>query len=246
MKARAVKDGNDYILNGSKMFISNGTFCDFVPVACYTTDPKEVKKRGEGISLILVEKGASGFSATKLKKVGNRSHETAQLFFDDVRVPRENLIGKEGQGLRQILSTLKAGRISYGARAAGLAQAAYDLTFKYTHERVQFGKPIAKFQVNTFKLVDMAMNIDIMRTMTYRTAWLYDQGMDCMKEACMLKVFATETVQQLMLDAVNLHGGYGYMREYAIERLWRDAKMLNITEGATAINYMAIARALGI
>ncbi len=246
MKTRAVKDGNEYIINGSKIFISNGTFCDFVPVACYTTDPKEVKKRGEGISHIMVEKGTPGFSSTKLEKVGNRSHETAQLFFEDVRVPRENLIGKEGEGLSQILSTLKAGRISYGARATGLAQAAYDSTFKYTHERVQFGKPVAKFQVNTFKLVNMALNIDIMRIMTYRAAWLYDQGVDCMKEACMIKVFATETLQQLMLDALNLHGGYGYMREYKIERLWRDAKMLNITEGSTELNTLAVARALGI
>lgn len=246
MKARAVRDGNDYVINGSKIFISNGTFCDFVPVACYTTDPKEVKKRGEGISLIIVEKGTRGFTATKLEKVGNRSHETAQLFFEDVRVPQENLIGQEGAGLSQILSTLMAGRISYGARATGLAQAAYDMTLRYARERFQFGKPISKFQVNTFKLVNMAINIDIMRIMTYRAAWLNDQGRDCMKEACMLKVFATETVQQLMLDAVNMHGGYGYMREYTIERLWRDAKMLNLTEGSTEINTLAVARALGI
>lgn len=246
MKTRATKDGSDYIINGSKIFISNGTFCDFVSVACYTTPSKEVRRRGEGISLIIVEKGTPGFSAQKLRKSGNRSHETAQLFFENVRIPRENLIGKEGEGLKQILGTLKAGRISYGARATGIAQAAYDLTFRYTHERVQFGKPIAKFQVNTMKLVNMAINIDIMRIMTYRVAWLLDQGVDCMKEACMLKVFATETLQQLMLDAVNLHGGYGYMREYAIERLWRDAKMLNITEGTTEINQLAVARALGI
>jgi alkylation response protein AidB-like acyl-CoA dehydrogenase len=246
MKTRAVKNGNDYVINGSKMFISNGTFCDFLPVACYTTDPKEVKKRGEGISLIIMEKGSPGFSASKLKKSGNLSHETAQLFFEDVRVPQENLIGKEGEGLSQVLATLKAGRISYGARSTGLAQAAYDIIFKYAHERTQFGKPIAKFQINTLKLVNMAINVDIMRTMTYRAAWLYDQGVDCMKEACMVKVWSTETLQQLMLDAVALHGGYGYMKEYPIERLWRDAKMLNITEGTSEMNYLAVARALGI
>ncbi|MBA3035577.1 MAG: acyl-CoA dehydrogenase [Desulfobacterium sp.] len=246
LRTRAVKDGDDYIINGSKMFISNGTFCDFVPVACYTTDPKEVKKRGQGISLIVVEKGMPGFSATKLKKSGNRSHETAQLYFEDVRVPKENLIGEEGKGLAQILTTLKSGRISYGARATGMAQAAYDLAFKYAHEREQFGKQIAKFQINTVKLVDMAMHIDIMRIMTYRAAWMYSEGMNCMKEACMLKIYATEKVQELMLLALDLHGGYGYMREYAIERLWRDAKMLNLTEGTTPINYMAAARELGI
>ena len=246
MRTRAVRDGSDYVINGSKIFISSGTFCDFVPVACYTADPKQVERRGKGISLIIVEKGTLGFTASKLKKSGNRSHETAQLFFEDARVPQGNLIGKEGDGLPQVLATLKAGRISYGARSTGLAQAAYDIIFKYTHERVQFGKPVAKFQVNTFKLVNMAINIDIMRTMTYRAAWLYDQGLDCMKEACMVKLWTTETLQQLMLDAVNLHGGYGYMQEYPIERIWRDAKMLNITEGTTEMNYLAVARALGI
>jgi len=246
MRTRAVKDGDDYILNGSKIFISNGTFCDFVPVACYTTDPKKVERRGKGISLIIVEKGMPGFTARKLKKVGNHSQETAELSFEDVRVPKENLIGEEGEGLTQVLATLKAGRLAYGARATGLAQAAYDIVYKYAHERVQFGKPIAKFQAITFKLVDMAINIDIMRTMTYRTAWLCDQGVDYMKEACMLKVFNTETLQQLMLDALSVHGGYGYMMEYPIQRLWRDAKMLNITEGTSEMSRMAVARALEI
>jgi alkylation response protein AidB-like acyl-CoA dehydrogenase len=246
MKTRAVKDGDSWVLNGSKIFISNGTFADFVTVACYTTDPKKVEKRGKGISLFIVEKGMPGFSATKLDKVGNRSQETAQLFFEDVRVPAENMIGKEGEGLTQILATLKPGRISYGARATGLAQAAYDIVFRYTHERVQFGKPIASFQANTMKLVNMAINIDIMRVMTYRAAWMYDQRLDCMKEACMVKVWTTETLQKLMLDALDLHGGYGYMREYPIQRIWRDAKMLNLTEGTTNINYLAVARELGI
>lgn len=246
MRTRAVKDGSDYVINGSKIFISNGTFCDFVPVACYTTDPKQVEKRGKGISLIVVEKGTPGFEARKLHKVGNNSQETAELFFEDCRVPQENLIGEEGEGLNQVLATLKAGRLAYGARATGLAQSAYDIVSKYAQERVQFGRPIAKFQANTFKLVDMAINIDIMRLMTYRGAWLADQGVDYMKEACMVKVFATETLQQLMLDALSIHGGYGYMMEYPIQRLWRDAKMLNITEGTSEMSRLAIARALGI
>lgn len=246
MRTRAVKDGNEYIINGSKIFISNGTFCDFVPVACYTTDPKKVERRGKGISLIIVEKGTPGFTARKLRKVGNNSQETAELFFEDCRVPQENLIGEEGEGLTQVLATLKAGRLAYGARATGLAQAAYDIVFKYAHERVQFGKPIAKFQANTFKLVNMAINIDIMRIMTYRAAWLSDQGVDYMKEACMVKAFSTETLQQLMLDALSIHGGYGYMMEYPIQRIWRDAKMLNITEGTTEMSRLAVARALGI
>ena len=246
MRTRAVKDGDDYIINGSKIFISNGTFADFVTVACYTTDPKKVAKRGQGISLFVVEKGTPGFTSRKLHKVGNNSQETAELFFEDVRVPRENLLGIEGEGLAQVLATLKAGRLAYGARATGLAQAAYDIVFKYAHERVQFGKPIATFQANTFKLVDMAINIDIMRIMTYRGAWMADQGVDYMKEACMVKVFATETLQQLMLNALAIHGGYGYMMEYPIQRIWRDAKMLNITEGTAEMSRLAIARELGI
>ena len=246
MKTKAVKKNGKYVINGSKMFISNGTFCDFVPVACYTTDPKEVKKRGEGISLLIVEKGMKGFSASKLKKVGNRSHETAELTFEDVEVPSENLIGKEGEGLKQILATLEPGRISYGARATGLAQAAYDLAFRYAHERVQFGRSIAQFQEIKFKLVNIAISVEVMRTFTYKAAWLYDQGRKCMKEASMVKVFTCELVQQVMLDALSVFGGYGYMREYPIERLWRDAKMLNITEGTTEINLLTVARELGI
>ena len=246
MKTRAVKRDGKYILNGSKMFISNGTFCDFVPVACYTTDPKEVKKRGEGISLIVVEKGMEGFSANKLKKVGNRSHETAELHFEDVEVPEENLIGVEGEGLKQVLATLETARISYGARATGLAQSAYELSYKYAHERIQFGRPLAQFQATKFKLANMAINIEAMRTMTYKAAWLYDQGKKCMKEASMVKVFTCELVQHLMLDALSIFGGYGYMREYPIERLWRDAKMLNITEGTTDINLLTVARELQI
>src|SRR3972149_2089446 len=246
MRTRAVADGNDYIINGSKIFISNGTFADFVTVACYTTDPKKVAKRGQGISLFVVEKGTPGFTSRKLHKVGNNSQETAELFFEDVRVPRENLLGIEGEGLAQVLATLKAGRLAYGARATGLAQAAYDIVFKYAHERVQFGKPIASFQANTFKLVDMAINIDIMRLITYRGACLADQGGDYMKEACMVKGFTSETIQQLMLSALSIHGGYGYMMEYPIQRLWRDAKMLNITEGTTEMSRLAIARELGI
>lgn len=246
MRTRAVRDGNHFVINGSKIFISNGTFADFVTLACYTTDPKQVAKRGQGISMIVVEKGTPGFTSRKLHKVGNNSQETAELFFEDVRVPVENLLGVEGEGLAQVLATLKAGRLAYGARATGMAQAAYDIVFKYAHDRVQFGKPIASFQANAFKLVDMAINIDIMRTMTYRGAWLADQGVDYMTEACMVKVFATETLQQLMLNALSIHGGYGYMVEYPIQRIWRDAKMLNVTEGTTEMSRLAIARELGI
>jgi len=247
MRTRAEKDGDNYIINGTKMFISNGTFCDFVPVACYTTDPKKVEKRGKGISMIIVEKGMPGFTSNKLDKSGNRSQETAELIFDNVRVPKENLLGKEGEGLAQILATLFPGRLAYGARATGLGQAAYDIVYKYAQERVQFGKPIAKFQANTFKLVEIAMNVDIMRLMTYRTAWLYDQpGLKYAKEAFMVKIFTTETLQQIMLKALAVHGGYGYMKEYPIERIWRDAKMLNITEGTTEMAYLAAARELKI
>lgn len=245
LQTRAVREGDHYVINGTKTFISNGPFCDFVVVAAYTSDPKTVK-RGKGISLIVVERGTPGFSSTKIHKVGHRSHETGELVFDDCRVPVDNLIGQEGEGLTQILATLRSGRLSYGARATGIAQAAYEAAFRYAQERVQFGRPIAKFQVNTFKLVDMAIAVDIMRIMTYRAAWLFDQGRDCMKEACMVKLFATEALQKVVNDAMQIHGGYGYTMEYPVQRYWRDARLLTITEGTSEIQHLAIARELGI
>ena len=244
IQTRAVRDGDSYIINGTKIFITNGPFCDYVIVAAYT-DPS---KRGNGINLFIVERGTPGFSvARKLDKVGNRSIETGELVFEDCRVPAKNMIGdKEGGGFSQIADTLISGRITYGARCVGTAQAAYDLTVQYAKERVQFGKPIIKFQATRFKLAEMAMNIDIMRTYTYKVAWMYEQGRNVRKEASMVKLFTAEILQKILADCMQIHGGYGYMMEYPIQRYWRDGRLFTITEGTSEIQRLVIAKELGL
>jgi len=240
---RAVRDGDDYVINGTKIFITNGPFCDYVIVAAYT-DPS---KRGEGINLFIAEKGTPGFGvARKLDKVGNRSIETGELVFEDCRVPANKMIGeKEGGGFAQITRTLLSGRITYGARCVGTAQAAYDLTVQYARDRVQFGKPIIKFQATKFKLAEMAMHIDIMRSYTYRVAWMYDNGKNVRKEAAMVKLFTSETLQKILADSMQIHGGYGYMMEYPIQRYWRDGRLFTITEGTSEIQRLVIGKELG-
>jgi butyryl-CoA dehydrogenase len=243
IRTRAIRDGDSYVINGTKTFITNGPICDYVIVAAYT-DPA---KRGEGINLFIVEKGAPGFSVSrKLDKVGNRSIETGELVFEDCRVPAKNMIGeKEGGGFAQVADTLTSGRITYGARCTGTAQAAYDLSVKYAKERVQFGKPIVQFQAIRFKLTDMAMNIDVMRSYTYRIAWMYDQGRNVRKESSMVKLFSAETLQKILADSMQIHGGYGYMMEYPIQRYWRDGRLFTITEGTSEIQRLVIARESG-
>jgi alkylation response protein AidB-like acyl-CoA dehydrogenase len=243
IKTRAVKEGDSYVIHGTKIFITNGPICDYAVVAAYT-DPE---KRGEGISLFIVEKGMPGFSVSrKLDKVGNRSIETGELVFEDCRVPAENLIGgKEGGGFNMLADTLTSGRITYGGRCTGTARAAYELTVQYAKERVQFGRPIIKFQNTRFKLAEMAMNIDIMRTYTYRVAAMYDQGKKVQKEAAMVKLFSAETLQKILADSMQIHGGYGYMMEYPIQRFWRDGRLFTITEGTSEIQHLVIARESG-
>ena len=239
IRSRAVRDGEDYIINGTKTFITNGPICDYVIVAAYT-DPS---KRGVGINLFIVEKGTEGFSvARKMDKVGNRSIETGELVFEDCRVPSKNMIGeKEGGGFDMIADTLISGRITYGGRCTGTAQAAYDLSVQYARERIQFGKPIIKFQNTRFKLAEMAMSIDIMRTYTYRVASMYDKGKNVRKESSMVKLFTAETLQKILADSMQIHGGYGYMMEYPIQRYWRDGRLFTITEGTSEIQRLVIA-----
>jgi len=243
IKTTAVRSGDGYIINGTKIFITNGPFCDYVIVAAYT-DPT---KRGVGINLFIVEKGMPGFAVSrKLDKVGNRSVETGELVFEDCYVPIENMIGrKEGGGFDQIAKTLLSGRITYGARCTGVAQAALDLTVQYAKARVQFEKPIIQFQSTRFKLAEMAMNVDVMRTYTYRVAWMYSAGKDVRVEGSMVKLFTSELLQKILSDAMQIHGGYGYMMEYPIQRFWRDARLFTITEGTSEIQRMVIAKQLG-
>ena len=243
LKTRAVRDGDSYIVNGTKMFITNGTICDFVILAAYT-DPS---KRGTGISLLIVEKGTPGFTVSrKLDKVGIWSAETAELVFEDCRVPAANLIGlKEGGGFDILEDTLTSGRLTFAARCIGTAQAAYDLTVQYAKDRVQFGKSIASFQATKFKLADMAMNLDVMRTYVYSVAELFNTNPDMKKQAAMAKLFSSETAQKILTDCMQLHGGYGYMMEYAIQRHWRDSRIFTITEGTSEIQRLVIAREEG-
>ncbi|MEJ5377142.1 MAG: acyl-CoA dehydrogenase family protein [bacterium] len=244
IRTRAVREGQYYIINGSKMFITNGPICDFAVVAA-SVDPS---RKAHGINLFVVEKGTPGFTvARKLRKVGNCSAETGELVFEDCKVPVSHRIGpREGGGFAQIRETLMSGRITYGARCTGVAQAAYEAAFQYAQQRVQFGKPIGKFQVNRFKLASMAMKIDIMRSYTYRVARLSDMGARVMKEASMVKLFCSETLQEVLSQAMQIHGGYGYMMEYPIQRFWRDGRLFTITEGTSEIHHMIIAQELGI
>ncbi|UCD83825.1 MAG: acyl-CoA dehydrogenase family protein [Deltaproteobacteria bacterium] len=243
IKTTAVRDGDDYVINGTKMFITNGPICDYVVAVAYT-DPT---KRGEGINLFIVEKGTPGFSVSrKLDKVGNKSIETGELVFEDCRVPAKNMIGeKEGGGFDMVADTLISGRITYGSRCTGTAQAAYELSVQYAKERIQFGKPIIKFQATRFKLAEMAMNIDIMRSYTYRVAWMYDQGKKVRKESSMVKLFTSETLQKILSDSMQIHGGYGYMMEYPIQRHWRDGRLFTVTEGTSEVQRLVIARESG-
>lgn len=243
IKTRAMRDGDHYILRGAKTFITNGPICDYVVVAA-TVDPS---LKAEGISLFLVEKGTPGFTVTrKLDKVGNRSAETGELLFDECRVPKTHLIGgKEGKGFEQIRDTLLSGRITYGGRSTGVAQAAYEASLKYAQDRVQFGRPIIEFQVTRFKLAQMAMKIDVMRSYTYRIARLYDAGHRVMKEASMVKLFCAENLQEILSQAMQIHGGYGYTMEYPVQRYWRDGRLFTITEGTSEVHHLVIARELG-
>ena len=239
IKTKAVRKGDDYVINGAKIFITNGPICDFATTAAYTNPDK----RGEGINLFIVEKGTPGFSISrKLDKVGNRSIETGELVFEDCHVSAKNMIGeKEGGGFAMIADTLIQGRITYGSRCTGTAQAAYDLTVQYAKERIQFGKPIIQYQNTRFKLAEMAMNIDVMRSYTYRVAWMYDQGKNIRKESSMVKLFCAEILQKILADSMQIHGGYGYMMEYPIQRYWRDGRLFTITEGTSEVQRLIIA-----
>lgn len=243
IKTRATKDGDHYVIQGSKTFITNGPICDYAVVAA-TVDPM---RKAEGVCLFVVDRNAPGFSVTrKLEKVGNRSAETGELLFEECHVPEANLIGgKEGAGFEQIRDTLMSGRITYGGRATGVAQAAYEASVKYAKERTQFGRPIAEFQVTRFKLAQMVMKIDIMRSYTHRVARLYDATHRVMKEASMVKLFCAETVQEILAQAMQIHGGYGYMMEYPVQRYWRDGRLFSVTEGTSEIHHLVIAREAG-
>ncbi|MBU3741683.1 MAG: acyl-CoA dehydrogenase [Candidatus Kapabacteria bacterium] len=237
----AVRDGDHWVINGSKNFITHGNVGD-ICVVMAVTDPSKGKK---GISAFAVDKSMTGFYGSKKEnKVGMRCSDTAGITLDNVRVPAANLIGNEGEGFVQALQILDGGRISIAALSVGLAQGAFEAALKYSTERKQFGKRLADFQAIQMKLAKMSMEIDAARAMTYKAAWMRDQGMDFTLAASQAKLFASEVSVRTSEEAIQIHGGYGYIKEYPVEKYWRDSKLLTIGEGTSEIQKMVIARKL--
>ena len=236
-RTTAVRDGNDYVLNGSKIFITNANYADLYVV----TAQMDKSKGNKGIAAFILEKGMPGFSfGKKEKKMGIRSSATYELVFEDVRVPAENLLGAEGQGFKIAMQTLDYGRIGIASQALGIAQGAYEQALKYTKAREQFGKPISAFQNTQFKLADMATQIEAARLLVYQSAYLASEHRPVGKASAMAKLFASETAMAVTTMAVQLHGGYGYTREYPVERMMRDAKITEIYEGTSEIQRIVI------
>ena len=241
--SRAEKTPNGYKINGRKNFITNGTICDYCLVAAYT----DKTKRGEGISVFIVDRGTPGFEVTrKLEKMGHRSSDTAELVFEDCEVPDEALLGGKEGAFAALMSALITGRVSHGVKSAAIAEAAYEAALKYATERETFGKPLSKHQVIRFKLADMATRIEAAKSLAYKAAWLYSTGQPCVKEASMAKFFSAEVADYVTREAVQIHGGYGYIVEYAVERYYRDAKLASITEGTSEIQQMIISKEIGL
>jgi len=244
-KTNAKLDKGQWVINGSKIFITNSTnkWAGVCTVQAITGTKPDGKKE---VSCILVPNGTPGFTTKKMtKKMMWRASDTGELYFDDCRVPQENLLGKRGEGFRQMLQTLDNGRLAIAAMGLGGAQGAYELAMKYAKERKQFGKPIATFQINAFKLADMATEIEAARNLLYKTCFLKDQGKPFTKEAAMAKLYCSEVMGRVVNEAVQIHGGYGLMKEYNIERFFRDYKLLTIGEGTSEIQRLVISRQIG-
>lgn len=241
-QTEAIEDGNDFIINGNKCYITNASYANHLALTAITGRDGGKKE----ISAIIVPTDANGFTVIdNYEKMGLHSSNTTELVLEDVRVPQENLLGARGEGFKQFLKTLDGGRIGIGAMGVGIAQAAYEKALAYAKERKQFGQPLSNFQAIQFKLADMAMKIELARTMVYKAAWLKDQGRPFSKEASMCKLYASEICMEVTSQAIQIHGGYGYMREYQVERFMRDAKLLEIGEGTSEVQRMVIARSLG-
>jgi alkylation response protein AidB-like acyl-CoA dehydrogenase len=238
---KAVRQGDTYVLNGSKIFITNGGEAD-IYITFAVTDPGKGPK---GISAFIVEKNTPGFRVGKKeKKMGMNGSATAELIFEDAQVPVHQLLGQEGEGFAIAMSNLDGGRIGIAAQGLGIARAAYNAAAAYVKEREQFHKPIAEFQGVQFMLADMATRIEAARLLVYRAASMRDKGLSVSKEAAIAKLFATDTAMSVATDAVQLHGGYGYTREFPAERFMRDAKVTQIYEGTNQIQRVVIAKHL--
>ena len=244
LQTSAVRDGEEYVINGNKMFISNGASGNAFAVLARTDKTAQPPHRG--ISCFVVEKPAVGFTvAQKLDKLGYRGIDTTELVFDNVRIPTENLVGEvEGQGFRQVMSGLEGGRINVAARAVGVATAAFDAAIKYAQQRETFGQPIAQHQAIQLKLAEMATEIEAARLLTYEAARKKDSGERVDLEAGMAKLFASEMCGRVTMEAMRIHGGYGYIKDYPLERYYRDAPLMIIGEGTNEIQKLVIARRL--
>ena len=242
IRATAVRDGDDYVLNGTKNFTTNGGFADVI-IAFFSTDRE---KGAKGISAFLIPKETPGFEVGKHEnKLGIRSSSTTEMVFTDCRVPAKNLLGQENKGLNIALATLDCGRIGIAAQAVGIAEAALEEAVKYAKERVQFGKPLAEFEALQFTLADMAVDVEVAKTMLYRVAWMKDSGAKKFtKESAMIKLFASEMSHRVCHKALQIHGGYGFIKDYKVERLYRDQRITEIYEGTSEIQRVVIARFL--
>lgn len=244
-KTTAVLDGDQWVLNGSKIFITNGA-CDLslgVTVQALTGTRSDGRPE---YTCFLLEHGTPGFKAVAMKKkMMWRSSNTAELYFDDVRIPRANILGRQGDGFHQMLQTLDGGRLSIGAMGLGGAQGAYEMALKYARERRQFGQPISKFQAVAFKLADCATELECGRYLLYKACWLRDRDRPFAKEAAMAKLYCSELMGRVADHAVQIHGGYGLMKDYNVERFYRDQKLLDIGEGTSEIQRIVISRYIG-
>ncbi len=240
-KTTAIDKGDHYLVNGTKNWITNGSTASFYLVMVQTN----VELGHKGINCLIIEKGMPGFVVgPKENKLGIRGSDTHSLMFTDVKVPKENRIGEEGFGFKFAMKTLGGGRIGIASQALGIAQGAYELALAYSKERKAFGKLISQHQIIQFKLADMATRIEAARLLIYRAAWLKDKGLPCEKEGAQAKVFASETAMWVTTEAVQIHGGYGFVKEYHVERLMRDAKITQIYEGTSEVQRIVISRAL--
>ena len=239
VRTRAEKIGNEWVINGSKMWCTNASIAEYI-ITLVRTNPAGGSR---SLSMILVPTNTPGLTIHPAeKKMGLKGSPTHAVTYEDVRLPLDNLIGEQGRGLHQTLSTLDGGRISIGALSVGLAQAAYEAAIDYAKQRQTFGKPIVEHQAIQFMLADAATEIDSARLMVYRAAWLKQQGRPYSKEAAMAKLFATETGERVARNAIQIHGGMGYSSQYPVERIYRDARLMTIGEGTSEINRLVIAR----
>ncbi|GGF63971.1 acyl-CoA dehydrogenase [Terasakiella brassicae] len=241
LKCRAKRDGDHYVLNGTKQFITSGKIGDTL-IAFAVTDPD---KGGKGISAFIVPTDTPGYIVSSLEhKMGQKASDTAQIVFEDMRIPAENLLGEEGMGYKIALSNLESGRIGIASQCVGMARAALDAAVEYAKERVAFGKPICEHQAIAFKLADMATQVHAARQMVLHAASLKDADQPCLKEASMAKVFASEMAERVCSDAIQVFGGYGYSSEFPVEKYYRDVRICQIYEGTSEVQKIVISRAV--